>query len=302
MRRRESRYTLWLARSGSAPKTFNLPVWLPLVLVLVLAGWTAFNLYLWGRTAEMRILQIQMTRLAEQSRRLSLDLEAERARNNALSDKAQGLLKSLESVETQINALRERAGMSKIKLTPARAEPNKPKGGEAIPADLDQVLLAIGQQLSEYNGALSRVAPALDETLRREEARPAGYPLRFFSGTTSQFGYRRNPFGPGFEFHDGLDLAAAPGAPVYATAPGVVVQAGWNGSFGNSVQIDHGYGYKTLYGHLSALRTRVGERVEKGDLVGLVGSTGRSSGPHLHYSVFRYGVAVSPTDFLSVSR
>jgi len=157
--------------------------------------------------------------------------------------------------------------------------------------------MGIAHQLKEYGEKLSDLEPALAETLRREAAIPSGIPLASYDRLTSTFGYRRNPFGRGFEFHNGLDLAAPPGTPVYAAAPGTVVSAGWNGVFGQAVEIDHGYGYRTLYGHLSRIEVRVGDQLEKGDLVGRVGSTGRSSGPHLHYTVFRNGLAVDPNPY-----
>jgi murein DD-endopeptidase MepM/ murein hydrolase activator NlpD len=100
------------------------------------------------------------------------------------------------------------------------------------------------------------------------------------------------------EFHDGLDFSAPYGAPVYATGSGVVVQAGWMGVYGLAVVVDHARGYRTLYGHLSRLAVRPGQRVARGGLLGYVGSTGRSTGPHLHYGVYRYGTPVDPRAYL----
>ncbi|WP_018467162.1 M23 family metallopeptidase [Calidithermus timidus] len=298
-RRRPARYTLWLARTGAAPRTFSLPVWLPAVLVVFLAAWSAFNLYLWNRTAEMRSLQLRLASLSTQARQLTLKLEAEKTRNEALSQEAQAVMKSLESLEAEINRLRERAGMPKIRLTPARSAPKEPKGGAALPPEAGSLFLLARGQLAEVAGDLGELESRLDATLRREEAMPRGYPLRGYFRVASYFGNRRNPFGGrGYEFHDGLDFPAPYGTPVHATAPGVVIQAGWNGPFGQSITLDHGYGYRTLYGHLSRLGARVGERLEAGEVLGWVGSTGRSTGSHLHYTVFRYGIAVDPMPYL----
>ncbi|RIH87424.1 Murein DD-endopeptidase MepM [Meiothermus luteus] len=297
LRRHPVRYTLWLARTGAAPKSFSLPAWVPLVVLGVLVGWSGLNLWLWHRTAEMRNLQIQLVSLSEQARKLNNQLAAERTRNNALSQDAKRILRQIELLEQEINALRERAGMPKIKLTPTRNEEGG-RGGAGVPAGLEEVLKYAAQQTENLGEQLSEVSPALHETLRREAATPYGYPLRGYTRITSYFGYRRNPFGWGFEFHNGVDFSAPYGSLVQATGAGVVVEAGWKGPFGLAVVVDHGYGYRTLYGHLSSILVRPGHRVERGTALGRVGSTGRSTGPHLHYTVYRYGSEVNPSRYL----
>ncbi len=312
-RRHPVRYTLWLARTGRAPRTFSLPAWVPLAVVVLLLGWSGLNLWLWQRTAEMRHLQLQLFRLSEQARHLNNQLALERARNNALNQDAQGILKQLQVLEKEINTLRERAGMPKIKLTPTRnQEPGGAKERGALPAHqggpelktaspalpIESILQYANQQTEVLSQKLSEVSPALQETLQREAAIPYGYPIRGLARITSHFGYRRNPFGWGFEFHNGLDFSAAYGTPVRATGAGVVVEAGWKGPYGLAVVVDHGYGYRTLYGHLSSISVRVGQRLERGARVGTVGSTGRSTGPHLHYTVFRRGSEVNPLGYL----
>lgn len=114
--------------------------------------------------------------------------------------------------------------------------------------------------------------------------RPSGSPVRA-SGISSGFGTRWHPLLGGYRFHAGIDLVAPAGARILATSPGVVAEAGWCGGYGYCVTIDHGRGYYTLYGHLSRLDVTTGERVTAGQQLGLVGSTGRSTGPHLHYEV-----------------
>ncbi|WP_027882890.1 M23 family metallopeptidase [Meiothermus rufus] len=306
-RRHPVRYTLWLARTGSAPRTFSLPAWVPLAVVVLLLGWSGLNLWLWQRTAEMRHLQLQLLRLSEQARSLNNQLALERERNNALSQDAQSLFKQLQVLEQEINTLRERAGMPKIKLVPTRSPaPDRAKERGAVPepaggagtASLENALEYAGQQIEALSQKLSEVSPALQETLRREAAMPYGYPIRGLARITSHFGYRRNPFGWGFEFHNGIDFSAAYGTPVRVTGAGVVVEAGWKGPYGLAVVVDHGYGYRTLYGHLSSISVRVGQRLERGARVGTVGSTGRSTGPHLHYTVFRRGSEVNPLGYL----
>lgn len=129
---------------------------------------------------------------------------------------------------------------------------------------------------------------------------PSGVPLLSETRVTSTFGYRGNPFsGRGAEFHNGIDFAAPMGTPVYATASGTVSEVGWNRIFGLMVMVDHGNGYHTLYGHLSRTYVERGQRIGQAAALGEVGSTGRSTGPHLHYTVFRYGASIDPAPFVS---
>lgn len=115
---------------------------------------------------------------------------------------------------------------------------------------------------------------------------------------TSNFGYRGNPIGGGTGFHEGLDIAVDYGTPIHATAAGKVTMAGWVDGYGNLVEIDHGNGFVTRYGHNSMLLVVVGQEVQTGDIVALAGSTGRSTGPHCHYEVRVNGTPTDPLLFL----
>ncbi|HEX5274661.1 MAG TPA: peptidoglycan DD-metalloendopeptidase family protein [Candidatus Rubrimentiphilum sp.] len=115
---------------------------------------------------------------------------------------------------------------------------------------------------------------------------------------TSPFGWRRSPFGSGAEFHQGLDIGANMGTPVKAAAAGTVISAGWYGGYGNYILIDHGGGMSTGYGHLSRIDVSNGQQVQRGQLIGAVGSTGASTGPHLHFEVRISGKPVDPTAYL----
>jgi murein DD-endopeptidase MepM/ murein hydrolase activator NlpD len=130
---------------------------------------------------------------------------------------------------------------------------------------------------------------------------PSQKPVKEFR-YTSGFGVRGNPFGGhGGEMHPGMDMAAPTGTPVYATADGIVGRAERAGGYGNLIQLEHGKGLESRYGHLSEILVHDGQRVHRGDLIGLVGSTGRSTGSHLHYEVRIDGRAVNPMPFLQTS-
>lgn len=115
--------------------------------------------------------------------------------------------------------------------------------------------------------------------------------------TASGYGTRIDPIYKTVKFHSGMDFSANVGTPVYATGNGVVRKAGWEGLYGNCIQIDHGFGYVTRYAHLSKIDVRVGQKVVRGETIGKVGTTGKSTGPHLHYEVMVKGQIVNPVNY-----
>ena len=128
---------------------------------------------------------------------------------------------------------------------------------------------------------------------------PSDKPVKSNVAFSSGFGVRSDPFHAGAAMHPGIDLSGAYGTPIYATADGTVLRAGWNsGGYGNLVEVDHGRGITTRYGHMSAILVRAGDHVTRGQLVGRLGSTGRSPGNHLHYEVRIDGRAVNPIPFM----
>lgn len=115
--------------------------------------------------------------------------------------------------------------------------------------------------------------------------------------TASGYGNRIDPIYKTVKFHAGMDFSAFTGTPVYATGNGVVRKAGWEGLYGNCIEIDHGFGYLTRYAHLQKIEVRVGQKVVRGQTIGRVGSTGKSTGPHLHYEVHVKGKVVNPINY-----
>jgi murein DD-endopeptidase MepM/ murein hydrolase activator NlpD len=147
---------------------------------------------------------------------------------------------------------------------------------------LDEIV-ALAKQKEKLLAAIPAIQPVKNEDLKQ---------------MASGFGYRSDPFTKIRKFHYGMDFTARTGTPIYATGDGVVYKADASLSgYGNHIQIQHGYGYKTLYAHLSKYKCRPGQRVKRGDIIGYVGSTGRSQAPHLHYEVFKNGERVNPLNF-----
>jgi murein DD-endopeptidase MepM/ murein hydrolase activator NlpD len=147
---------------------------------------------------------------------------------------------------------------------------------------LDEIF-KLAKEKSKLLAAIPAIQPVRNENLRR---------------MASGFGYRSDPFTKIRKFHEGMDFSAKTGTPIFATGDGVVSRADNTASgFGNHIVIRHGFGYETLYGHLSKYKARVGQRVNRGDIIGFVGSTGRSEAPHLHYEVHKNGEVVNPLNF-----
>lgn len=115
--------------------------------------------------------------------------------------------------------------------------------------------------------------------------------------TASGYGMRIDPIYKTAKFHAGMDFSANIGTPIYATGNGTVVKAGWESAYGNLIKVDHGFGYVTWYAHLSKIKVRVGQKVVRGEVIGEVGNTGKSTGPHLHYEVHVKGKVVNPVNY-----
>jgi murein DD-endopeptidase MepM/ murein hydrolase activator NlpD len=143
------------------------------------------------------------------------------------------------------------------------------------------------------------VGSKLGERVRWIASTPSIAPVRGI--VTSGFGYRSDPLTHGPGTHQGVDIAAAPGQPVHASAEGIVVRAGETSGLGLAVYVAHAYGLSTRYGHMSEIDVRPGQHVRRGDVVGRVGNTGRSTGYHLHYEVRVDGEAVNPLGYLQDS-
>ncbi len=184
-----------------------------------------------------------------------------------------------------------------------------PVGGDAEPNLLgpapagESNLNALPGKLSSLEGEAARQERSLrdlqeyfDDQRSLLVSTPSIWPARGW--VTSDFGTRIDPYTAERKMHQGLDIATPMGQPIYAPSDGTVVFAGTEGGYGKVIVVDHGYGVKTRYGHLSEILVQLGARVGRGDKIGLVGNTGRSTGPHLHYEVRVNGVPENPRKFI----
>jgi murein DD-endopeptidase MepM/ murein hydrolase activator NlpD len=179
-----------------------------------------------------------------------------------------------------------------------RQSPTAAMGGPLVRASFERgAYSALEPQFKELFLSWTK----LDLLQRAMLSIPSYMPAKNFR-FTSGFGYRYDPFNGGGAMHAGVDLAGTYGAPIYAAASGTVLKAGWQGGYGNFVEIDHGRGMTTRYGHLASIDVREGQKLNQGDVLGGMGSTGRSTGTHLHFEVRVDGQAVNPMPFLEAAR
>jgi murein DD-endopeptidase MepM/ murein hydrolase activator NlpD len=231
---------------------------------------------------------------------LSLRLASLNADDDRVQAEQLGSVAAL-AAEAARSASKLRAALAQAGLSPARLassahppETDEPMGGPYVPVRLDVEGSPLQTRFDDLQDQIAedqKLASALPYL-------PLRQPLQGRLETTSPFGLRLDPFLGRLALHPGTDLRAAIGAPVLATAAGKVTNASYDGGYGNMVEIDHGDGLSTRYGHLSAILVRVGQTVGAGEEIGRVGTTGRSTGPHLHYEVRIDGQPVDPMRFV----
>jgi murein DD-endopeptidase MepM/ murein hydrolase activator NlpD len=208
---------------------------------------------------------------------------------NVLEENVESRVRRMRGVFTDLGL-----DMAQLQAAAPRGAASGGVGGPFVPVKLTAESGAFERQLNRINVARSQV-DLLGRTLSLVPYRkPVIGEVEFTSG----FGVRSDPFLGRPAMHTGLDFRAASGDPVRVTANGKVVSAGWSGGYGRMVEVEHGNGLATRYGHLSEIDVKIGEQVKIGQVIGLVGSTGRSTGPHLHYETRIDGEAVDPQKFL----
>jgi murein DD-endopeptidase MepM/ murein hydrolase activator NlpD len=201
---------------------------------------------------------------------------------------------SLNTLEESYDGRLKRMRGVLAELGLGRGVSDPPSGGPFVPYRLAPSATPFERQL--YRVSVARAQA--DKLTRTMSAVPIRKPVMGEIDTTSSFGVRIDPFLGRPAMHTGIDFHGTPGDPIRATASGTVTLAGWNGGYGRLVEVDHGNGLATRYGHLSEIDVTAGQTIKIGQIVGRLGSTGRSTGPHLHYETRVDGEAVDPQKFL----
>jgi murein DD-endopeptidase MepM/ murein hydrolase activator NlpD len=213
-------------------------------------------------------------------------------------------LRSIESEQlARVTSLAANAYDTADKIAGALEDAGLPVDSDYDKQGIGGPLIAI-DETTMFDTKVKELDDALDQldTLKKEaRSFPIDNPAPG-RAISSGYGVRKDPLLGTPAMHSGIDFRAAFGSNAHATAPGTVTKAGWNGGYGRMVEIDHGNGFSTRYAHLSRIDVKVGEHVAAGGIVGEVGSSGRSTGPHLHYEVRRNGDAINPLAFLRAGR
>jgi len=170
---------------------------------------------------------------------------------------------------------------------------------EDLVVEIAQKLELIEKKLSSQSKSFDEVFELTKEKQIMLKAIPSIQPIsnRDLTRIASGFGLRMHPIYKILKMHKGMDFTAPVGTEIYATGDGVVEKVGWTGGYGKTIMINHGYGYKTRYAHCSKFKCKRGQKVKRGDLIGFVGNTGQSTGPHLHYEVFKNKKQINPVNF-----
>lgn len=233
---------------------------------------------------ENRLLTENMDKLAQETENLKLQL----AEMNVLSSEIKVLAESTSSYKGEEAETSTRPQENDKRIAS--------RGGNSV-IDRAQINISLLQQsIPEKTEELVQLKDDLEEHQRKLSCTPSIWPAK--GKITSRFGPRKSPFSGRTEIHYGLDIAAPRGTSIYAAADGKVIEASYRRGTGYVIIINHGYSFKTLYAHLSRFNVSKGDAVKKGQVIGYMGSTGYSTGPHLHYEVQIKGVAVNPEEFL----
>ncbi len=295
-KRKNKKYTLLLIpQNADGTKRINLSTRLVMsiaagVLIFVSASFTISYLFCKSQDDIQKVDALKATNSEQTTTIHNLAKELERMEEQQLLIKEkQAKLKEMMGISTESNE----------ETTPSRGG----QGGQdwvcSARYDMDELERAqwvkteMDRQEKEVDELLARVSNDLEYF----RSMPNQWPV---SGEiTSYFGWRSSPFGGQSEsYHNGIDIANNVGCDIVAAADGIVIQAGWLGAYGRTITIDHGYGFKTMYGHNYRLLVQEGEQVKKGDVIATLGSSGRSTGPHLHFTIYKYDTPLDPMLFL----
>lgn len=270
------------------------------VLLSVFLGTMTVGGYWWGASSgQLSQLTSLENELAQQKSMIAT------ARANAQSelDALAARLGLMQAHVTRLDALGERlVSLSKLdseefnfSYNPALGGPHEP--GEVISAEFGNVLGDLSDQLDSRDQQLSILEDVLMREQVKNQSRPSGRPI-VKGWTSSYYGKRTDPFSGHLAMHKGMDFAGREGSEIVATSSGVVTWASSKYGYGNLVEINHGNGYTTRYGHNAEILVKVGDTVEKGQTISLMGSTGRSTGPHVHFEVLLNNRQVDPSRFV----
>ncbi len=290
-----------IPRSSSTVKKITIPTYFARSLGLFF--FVAFIVFLYfiydyasikRDKAELQRLRVETKEQASQVKDLALKVDefADRMEELRQFDKKIRILASYQTARDKKMPL----GIGGAVSSDVRMKELLDSDNQKIVAEMRKNLSAMNEDANYREQSFNELLSFLREQKSILAATPSLWPVRGW--VTSEFGMRESPFSAGVEFHNGIDIATRYGKEIIAPADGLVVEASNRAADGNYIKIDHGHGYATLYCHLSKFAVKEGMRVKRGDVIAYVGNTGRSTGSHLHYTVYVNNVSVNPRRYL----
>jgi murein DD-endopeptidase MepM/ murein hydrolase activator NlpD len=290
-----------IPRTNSAVKKISLPGILVSIFFVVSFVAILIALYFIYDYASIKRDRAELVRLRGINKEQSQQVQDLALRVDEFSDR----MEELRQVDKKLRilAIHQTGRDKKLPLGIGGAANTETRLQELLDKDQQKLILGMRKNITALNEDANYREKSFNELLAflHEQksilaATPSIWPVKGW--VTSDFGPRASPFSSGVEFHKGLDIATRFGKEVLATADGLVIDASFHTQDGNLVKIDHGHGLVTAYAHLSRIAVKYGVRIKRGDVIGYVGDTGRSTGSHLHYAVFVNKVPVNPRKYL----
>lgn len=300
---------MFIPENQSNVKSYRIPVWFSgfaaaFVILLVLTSAICFS--------ALSFLKLQYKISKEEIGRLTAINNSQRVEIEKLQKSSEEVQKQLGENSKMLDEVKQAVGIALPSDKNAETEPvaSKDSSRTGLPekstnpdmsekiADIEANFASLADKIAIQKQAISKSIDPIKNKLAYLMAKPSIMPVT--ASITAGFGYRKNPFtSRGTEFHSGIDFAASYGETVSATGNGIVIFSGWNAGYGKMIIISHGYGFTTLYAHNSKLLVKQGDKVKKGQAIAKVGSTGRSTGAHLHYEVKLNGKNVNPAKYFN---
>ncbi|MCV6604822.1 MAG: peptidoglycan DD-metalloendopeptidase family protein [Porticoccaceae bacterium] len=300
---------IFIGNNQDSSRTVSLNSWAKVVLSLCFLALPTGAGFLIGKLASDRNADLELVQAVEamheelQQQRDTLDGERTEARRRlaALTSKLAQMQARLVRIDALGEHLTDVASLDEgefdFSRVPALGGPDQAILGAGEPSDLDKLFSQLERQLEDRELQLQMMDSMLVDREITQQTTVTGRPITK-GWMSSRYGTRTDPFHGKAAWHNGVDFAGKEGSDIVATAAGVVTWSGKRGGYGNLVEIEHGDGFVTRYGHNKENLVKAGDVVKKGQVIALMGSTGRSTGPHVHFEVFKNGRSVDPATYI----
>ncbi|MCD5410500.1 MAG: M23 family metallopeptidase [Clostridiales bacterium] len=275
---------------------FSIPYWIPaiasLLVILTLSCTYIFSYMFFDTAADLALAELQINKLELENEVQYEEIAFLNNRTREINTKLQNLNLLQDKVKNMVG-LDENNKKELVSCLVTRSDVRSSLFGSNYQDDFDSLNSLIESQTI----SMQQLIVDVEEQLKYLDARPDFFPTK--GRLSSPFGYRISPFSRRREFHHGIDIANSTNTPIYAAGSGIVTFSGYQSSYGRVIIISHGFGYTSVYAHNRSNLVAVGDHVKKGDMIAKMGSTGRSTGPHLHFEIRINGDTVDPKTILA---